>query len=98
VLVAEGLFQYLTDDEVHRLLRDAAKCTPPGSRLAFTHVIPAERKLLSFLLRLVAEPWQSAVRSEDLPEYVEGTGWSILSGVDDDAAHGVERYAVAGRV
>jgi len=97
VLVAEGLFQYLTDDEVRGLLRDAAACTSPGSRFAFTHAIPGKRRMLSILVRLIAEPWRSAVRSEDLPGYVEGTGWTITSDVDTDAAHGVERYAVAGR-
>ena len=95
VLVAEGLFQYLSDDEVRGLLRDAASCTSPGSRFAFTHAIPGKRRILSILMRLIAEPWKSAVRSEDLPEYVEGTGWTMISDVDTDSAHGVERYAVA---
>ncbi len=53
--------------------------------------------MLSILTRLIAEPWKSAVRSEDLPEYVEGTGWTMISDVDTDPAHGVERYAVAER-
>jgi methyltransferase (TIGR00027 family) len=97
VLLAEGLFQYLTDDEVRGLLTDAATCTSPGSRFVFTHAIPGDRMLLSFLTRLIAEPWKSAVRSEDLPEYVEGTGWTMMSDVDTDSAHGVERYAVAER-
>ena len=97
VLIAEGLFQYLSDDEVRGLLRDAASCTSPGSRFVFTHAIPGERRILSILTRLIAEPWKSAVRSEDLPEYVEGTGWTMVSDVDTDSAHGVERYAVAER-
>jgi methyltransferase (TIGR00027 family) len=97
VLMAEGLFQYLTDDEVRGLLRDAASCTSPGSRFAFTHAIPGVRRMVSILTRLVGEPWKSAVRSEDLPEYVEGTGWTMISDVDTDSAHGVERYAVAER-
>ena len=97
VLTAEGLFQYLSDDEVRGLLSDAASCTSPGSRLVFTHAIPGERRILSILTRLIAEPWKSAVRSEDLPEYVEGTGWTMISDVDTDLAHGVERYAVAER-
>jgi len=74
VLSAEGLFQYLTDDEVRGLLRDAAACTSPGSRFAFTHVIPGESKILQIMAHLIGEPRKSAVRSEDLPEYVEGTG------------------------
>jgi len=49
------------------------------------------------MVRLVGEPWKSTVRSEDLPEYVEGTGWAVTSDVDTDSAHGVERYAVAER-
>jgi methyltransferase (TIGR00027 family) len=97
VLLAEGLFQYLTDDEVRGLLGDAAACTSPGSRFAFTHAIPGERRMLSVLTRLIAEPWKSAVRSEDLPEYVEQTGWTMISDVDTESAHGVERYGVAER-
>lgn len=97
VVVAEGLFQYLTHDEVQGLLGEAAGCTSRGSRFVFTHAIPGERRLLSFLVGLVGEPWRSAVRSEALPEYVEGSGWTIVSDVDTDTAHGVERYAVAER-
>ena len=97
VLVAEGLFQYLTDEEVRGLLVEAAACTSPGSRFVFTHAKPGYRKLVTFLTGLIAEPWKSAVKSEDLPEYVEGTGWRIISDVDTDEAHGVERYAVAER-
>jgi len=97
VLVAEGLLQYLKDEEVRGLLVEGAACTSPGSRFVFTHAKPGYRKLVTFLTGLVAEPWQSAVKSEDLPEYVEGTGWKIISRVDTDEAHGVERYAVAER-
>ena len=97
VIVAEGLFQYLTDEEVRGLLTDAAACTSPGSRIAFSHAIPGDRKLLSALVRLISEPWKSEVRSEDLPSYVDGTGWAMISYVDDDAEHGVERYGVAER-
>ncbi|MBW1757773.1 MAG: SAM-dependent methyltransferase [Deltaproteobacteria bacterium] len=97
VIVAEGLFQYLTDEEVRGLLTDAGACTSPGSRIAFSHAIPGDRKLLSALVRLISEPWKSEVRSEDLPSYVDGTGWAMISDVDDDAEHGVERYGVAER-
>jgi hypothetical protein len=97
VLLAEGLLQYLSDEEVHGLLREAADCTPPGSRIIFTHAIPDERKLLQMILRVTGEPFRSAVASADLPAYIEGTGWTLLSEVDDDPAHGIERYAVAER-
>ena len=97
VLVAEGLLQYLTDEEVRGLLAEAAACTSPGSRFVFTHAKPGYRKLVTVLTNLIAEPWKSAVESENLPEYVEGTGWKIISDVDTDETHGVERYAVAER-
>jgi hypothetical protein len=97
VLLAEGLFQYLTDGEVRGLLAEAATCTAPGSRLVFTHAIPGYRRMVTFLTGLIGERWKSAVQSEDLPEYVEGTGWTIVSEVNTNPAHGVERYAVAER-
>ena len=97
VLLAEGLFQYLTDDEVRGLLTEAASCTTPGSRIVFTHTIPDERKVLPMILRVVGEPFQSAVRSEDLPGYIKGTGWAMISDVDTNPVHGIERYAVAER-
>ena len=97
VLVAEDRFQYLTDEEERGLLLEATGCSSPGSRLVFTHAVPGYGKWVTFLTGLVAEPWKSAVQSEQLPEYVEGTGWKIISDVDTDAAHGAERYAVAER-
>jgi methyltransferase (TIGR00027 family) len=97
VLVAEGLLQYLNDEDVRDLLRETAACAPPGSRLVFTHMIPDERKLLKHILRVVGEPFLSAIPSEDLPEYVEGTGWVVISEGDTNTAHGIERYAIAER-
>ena len=98
VIVAEGLFQYLTDQEVRELLIEAAACTSLGSRFIFTHAKPGYSKTVTFLTNLVAESWKSSVESEDLPSYVKDTGWEITSGVDTDERHGVERYAVAERI
>jgi len=97
LLLAEGLFLYLDDEEVRGLLREAAACTAAGSRIAFSHRIPDQRRLLRMILRGVAEPFKSAVRSDDLPEHVRGTGWSMISDVDEDPAHGIERYGIAER-
>ncbi len=97
LLVAEGLFQYLTDEEVRGLLVEAAACSAPSSRFVFTHSVPRYNKLIVLLTALIAERWKYGVNSADLPEYVSGTGWKIISDVDDDPAHGVERYAVAER-
>jgi len=97
VILAEGLLQYLTDEEVGGLFREAAACTAPGSRIAFTHTPPDPRRVIPMILRLIGEPFRSAVRSEDLPDYIDGTGWAIISDVDTDPTHGIERYAVAER-
>lgn len=97
VLVAEGLLLYLTDEAVRGLLVEAAACTALGSRILFSHKLPDRHKIIPMILRLVGEPFLSAVRSEDLPEYIDGTGWTIISKVDNDPTHGIERYAVAER-
>jgi O-methyltransferase involved in polyketide biosynthesis len=97
VIVAEGLLLYLSDEEVRRLFRELSRCTPPGSRVVFSHKIPDGRKVLPAVLRLVGEPFRSEVSSEDLPTYLEGTGWTVTSDVDANPAHGIERYGTAER-
>ena len=94
VLVAEGLFQYLTDEEVRGLLVEAAVSTGTGSRFVFTHALPGYSKWVTILTNLISESWKSSVHSEDLQEYIEGTGWTMISEVDSDSTHGAERYAV----
>lgn len=94
VLVAEGLFQYLTDEEVRGLLKEAAASTGTGSRFVFTHALPGYSKWVTILTNLISESWKSSVHSEDLPGYIEGTGWTMISEVDNDSTHGAERYAV----
>jgi len=98
VLVAEGLLQYLKDEEVRSLFSEVAACTPLGSRICFSHAIPEDRKILQMILRVISEPFQSAVSSEGLPAYIDNTGWSVISDIDTDSAHGIERYAVAERI
>ena len=97
VVVAEGLFQYLNEEEVHDLLRDAAICMAPATRLIFTHAIPHDSKVLQIILRMISEPFKFVIRSEDLPAYLVGTGWTVVSDVDHNIAHGIERYGVAER-
>jgi len=97
VFVAEGLLQYLSDDEVEGMLKMAAAVASPSSRFVLTHVIPGTARWVLGLASIIGEPWKSAVRSEALPEYVRGSGWSVTTPVDDDASHGLERYAVAER-
>ena len=87
----------MNDAEVLNLLSDIAACTAIATRIVFTHAIPSDRKALQLILRLIGEPFKSAIRSEDLLSYVNGTGWTVISDVDRDTAHGIERYAVAER-
>ncbi|MFP6809069.1 MAG: SAM-dependent methyltransferase [Pseudomonadales bacterium] len=96
-LVAEGLLMYLKDEEVHNLFKEAAACTPSGSRFMFSHAIPEDRKVLQLMLRIISEPLRSAVSSEDLPNYIRPTAWTVVSDVDTNKAHGIERYGVAER-
>ena len=97
VLVAEGLLQYLSDDEVRGVFNEASACTASGSWFVFTHAIPGTNRLISILTSLIAERWKSGVASEDLPEYIAGAGWEIASEPDTNPEHGVERYALARR-
>ncbi len=97
-VLVEGLLQYLGHEDVRKLFTESARCTTPGSRIIFTHAIPDSRKLLPMILRVIGEPFKSAIRSEDLPEYIKGTGWIMASEVDANPAHGTERYAFADRL
>jgi O-methyltransferase involved in polyketide biosynthesis len=97
VFVAEGLLQYLSDDEVHGLLKQAAAMSPTGSRFVLTHALPGARGWVLALASLIGESWKSAVSSEAFPEYVRGTGWAVTTPVDNDPSHGVERYVVVER-
>ncbi len=56
--------------ECERRLGAASSCRPGGNGRA----------------GLIGESWKSAVQSEELPQYVEGTGWTMISAGDNDSA------------
>jgi len=84
-------------------IRQVVVLSAAKSRLLFTHGVPdlSESfvgRIGRALVRSIGEPFfQSSIASEDLYDYVVGTGWRIISEVDEDASHGIERYAVAER-
>lgn len=101
MFVAEGLLMYLSESEVRTLFRETAACAGPMSRIAFSHCTsdwwssPGGR-LGRAAVRLAGEPFRSSVTRDSLPDLLAGTGWRV-SDTDDDAAHGIELYAVAER-
>jgi methyltransferase (TIGR00027 family) len=77
-LVAEGLLYYLERESVRSLFREAAKCCAPLSRFAFSHLIDLNQHgMARAALALFGEPWLSASRVEDLPDYI-GPPWRVL--------------------
>ena len=102
LFIAEGLLMYLSHADVENLFQQTAACSAAGSQIVFSHCLPAwaignRGKVGRSLVRAIGEPIQSWVDSAQLPEYLEATPWSVISGVDNDRRHGMERYAVAQR-
>ncbi len=100
LFIAEGLLMYLRHTDVLDLFQQASSCATKGSQIVFSHCLPAwatgtAGTVGRFMVRTVGEPIQSWVNSADLPEYLDSTPWTVVSGVDSDNRHGIERYAVA---
>ena len=95
VVVVEGVLMYLTRDHVASLFREAATCTAPGSRLAFSYLNDLERyRFLNAMLKLKGEPWLSASKTEGLQEYI-GPVWSVIATREGESERHLESYAVA---
>jgi methyltransferase (TIGR00027 family) len=100
MFIAEGLLMYMEAENVETLFLEAAACSAPGTRIAFTHMIPGEcsgdeGNVTRFLAQLVGEPLLSSIDTSDLPTFLTKTGWRMISDRDEDPSHGIERYAVA---
>ena len=107
VIIAEGLLMYLPTEAVPDLFRQCAKVTGGDSRIAFTY-IPAGvdgrpdvgrwTGLMLWLQKLIGEPWNWSIRPEELPQFLERTGWAITpepAGLTEK--HGVEIFTAATR-
>ena len=98
IMVAEGLLMYLDDAQIRGLFEELGACTGPDSLVAFSHLLsldaasPAEH----LGLRLMGEPWLSAVSRVALPAYVASFGWRVVH-QDDGPEQALEGFATAER-
>ena len=60
-------------------------------------MIPEVGSFARRISNVIGESFLSFVASENLPGFVKGTGWSVISDPDTDPAHGMERYALLER-
>lgn len=105
VVIAEGLTQYLAPDAVSDLFEQCGAVTGPGSRIVFTYTgtgddgrpdIGRWTGLTLWLLEASGEPWLWSIRPEELPRFLEKTGWRAASdATESPGVNGVEYLAVA---
>jgi len=105
-VVAEGLTQYLAPDAVKDLFVQCGSVTGAGSRFAFTYIGAGDdgrpdagpwTRLTLWLLKASGEPWLWSIRPDELPAFLEGTGWSCSDPDqhNESQGQGVEHYHVA---
>jgi O-methyltransferase involved in polyketide biosynthesis len=98
---------YLPCEAVPDLFRQCAEITGSDSRVVFSY-IPAGSDgrpdvgrwtgLMLWLQQLIGEPWSWAILPDELPPFLERTGWRIapeMAGRGEE--HGVEIFTVAMR-
>jgi methyltransferase (TIGR00027 family) len=105
VIIAEGLTQYLAPAAVRDLFVQCGSVSGAGSRIAFTYAGSGDdgrpdvgrwTGLTLWLLKVSGEPFLWSIRPEELPRFLEETGWRIVSDPADAAGrHGVEYLAAA---
>ncbi len=97
IVVAEGLFMYLTDEQTAELLAEIQASTGAGSRLAFSHLLDHESQgaVTRFFMRAFGEPWLSSHTRQELPEALRGLGWRVLEQDQPERNEGMEGLAVA---
>jgi len=106
-MIAESLTQYLAPTAVRDLFVQCDAISGAGSRVAFTYVRtgtdgrPNVGRWTGFTLWLPkasGEPWLWSIRPEELPRFLEETGWRAAPDLIEAAGrHGVEYLAVASR-
>ncbi len=105
VVIAEGLTQYLMPAAVRDLFVQCGAVTGAGSRIVFTYVGTGDdgrpdvgrwTGLTLWLLKASGEPWLCSIQPEDLPRFLEETGWRFASDLTEASdKQGVEYLAVA---
>jgi methyltransferase (TIGR00027 family) len=107
IIIAEGLLMYLPREAVPDLFCQCAEITGSDSRIVFTYIptgadgrpdVGRWTGLMLWLQKLIGEPWNWSIRPEELPLFLEGTGWASAPGLAGcTEKHGVELYGVATR-
>ena len=107
VVVAEGLLMYLPPAAPRDLFGQCAEIAGAGSRIAFSYVatgvdgrphVGRWTGLVLWILKTSGEPWLWSIRPEDLPRFLEETGWTHTpSLVGEPSRRGVEYLGVASK-
>lgn len=107
LFICEGLFPYLTREDIEALLDDLlALCAPQGSRVALTSAEPsaegptAVARLRGEWLRrsvaLIGEPWKSRFEHGETAQMLTGRGWRIIrEGADSSRGYVSIKYEIA---
>jgi len=99
LFIAEGLLMYLDAAEVARLLRFCREGGGPRARLAFTWMereadgriaFRGQSRLVDGWLALRGEPFRWGIAREELPRYLAGQGFRLVSVASADTFR--ERY------
>ena len=86
----EGVMHYLTTEAVDTTIRSIASLSAPGSRLVFTYIHSGlldgsvrfgDMGRVPATLRKTGETWTFGLRPEDLPGYLAGRGFSLVTDI-----------------
>jgi len=86
----EGVMHYLTAEAVDTTIRSIASLSAPGSRLVFTYIHSGlldgsvsfgDMGRVPATLRKAGETWTFGLRPEELPDYLDGRGFSLVTDI-----------------
>jgi methyltransferase (TIGR00027 family) len=97
VVIAEGLFLYLTEADVLALFAAVDACTGEHSRVVFSHGLSAQGyQVANLFLNIIGEPWLSACPAAELGGYI-GRGWQVNVTQPPRTRRDLEGFAVAAK-
>lgn len=95
LFIAEGLFMYLTRDQVLDVFKQVENASGKGSRLAFSHLNSLrQHHLTRAAVAMIGEPWRSASQQDKLTRYI-GKNWRVFDQAPLWSRRDLEGYAVA---
>lgn len=105
VVLAEGLLQYLTADDVKDLFKQCAESIGNNSRFVFTYVRKSENghydigkhpRLLMWLMKKTNEPWLWFTKLSELSPKLKEQGWAYSESLTGETTRsGIEYLGVA---